>query len=81
MFEGDIYCGKKKESVEHGLGEAVVIQLAEKIENLECQIFIENVFNTPSLQKKLLENRILNTRTVRMNRKHLSKKKFLQINQ
>ena len=76
MFEADIYCGKKKKSVEHGLGEAVVIQLTEKIKNLECQIFIDNFFNTPSLQKRLLGNRILSTGTVRMNCKHLPKTKI-----
>ena len=42
LFEGDIYCGKKKGSVGHGLGEAVVTQLTEKIKNLDCQIFIDN---------------------------------------
>ena len=76
MFEGDIYCGKKKGSVEHGLGEAVVIQLTEKIKNLDCQIFIDNFFNTSSLQKKLLENRILSFGTMRMNRKHLPNTKI-----
>ena len=76
LFEGDIYCGKKKGSVEHGLGEAVVIQLTEKIKNLKCQIFIDNFFNTLSLQKNLLKNRILSAGTVRMNHKHLPKTKI-----
>lgn len=73
LFEGDIYCGKKKGSVEHGLGEAVVIQLTEKIKNFGCQIFIDNFFNSPSLQWTLLDNGILSAGTVRINRKHLPK--------
>ena len=76
LFEEDIYCGKKKGSVEHGLDEMVVIQLTEKIKHLDCQIFIDNFFNTPSLLKKLLENRILSAGTVRMNHKHLPKTKI-----
>ena len=75
MFEGDIYCGKKKGSLEHGLGEEVVIQLTKKIKNLECQIFIDNFLNTP-MQKNLLENRILSAGTVCINCKHLPKTKI-----
>ena len=35
--------------VEHGL-EAVVLKLTEKIEHIGCQVYVDNFFNSPSLQ-------------------------------
>ena len=73
LFEGDLYCGKKVGFVEHGLGEGVVLQLTQKIESLGCQVFIDNFFNSPALQKLLSEKGILSAGTVRANRKHMPK--------
>ena len=35
-----LFTGKKREGVQLGLGESVVMQLAEKIQNLQCQVLI-----------------------------------------
>ena len=72
LFEGDLYCEKKVGFVKHGLG-GVVLQLTQKIERLGCQVFIDNFFNSPALQKLLLEKGILSVGTVRPNQKHMPK--------
>ena len=73
LFEFDLYSGKKTESSEHGLGEGVVLKLTEKLKGLGCQVFIDNFFNSPVLQTKLLENETFSAGTVRSNRKFLPK--------
>ena len=60
--------------VEHGLGEAVVLKLTEKIEHIGCQVYVDNFFNSPSLQIILLQKGIYCAGTVRTNRKLLPKK-------
>ena len=60
--------------VEHGLGEAMVLKLTEKIEHIGCQVYVDNFFNSPSLQMILLQKRIYCAGTVRTNRKLLPKK-------
>jgi len=73
LFEFDLYTGKKRNQVEYGLGEGVVLQLTQAIKNLRCKIFIDNFFNSPLLQLKLLQMNIFSAGTVRSNRKHLPK--------
>ena len=73
LFEFDMYTGKKMDSNGHGLGEGVVLQLTEKINGLGCHVFIDNFFNSPVLQKKLLDNDVFSAGTVRSNRKFLPK--------
>ena len=60
--------------VEHGLGEAMVLKLIEKIEHIGCQVYVDNFFNSPSLQMILLQKGIYCAGTVRTNRKLLPKK-------
>ena len=50
LFQFDLYTGKKK-GVEYGLGEGVVVQLTEKLKNLDCEVYVDNFFNSPILQK------------------------------
>ena len=63
------YTGKKCDQVQYGLGEAVVLQLTEKIQEIGYRIFINNVFNSPALQAQLLQRKIFSAGTVRANRK------------
>ena len=53
--------------LEHGLGESVVLKLSEKIQGLYCQVYIDNFFNSPLLQWKLLQQNIQSAGTVRTN--------------
>ena len=73
LFECDLYTGKKYGLVQYGLGEAVVLQLTEKIRDIGCHIFIDNFFNSPALQVQLFQRKIFSAGTVRANRKNLPK--------
>ena len=77
LFEFDLYTGKKLGCVEHGLGEGVVLSLTEKLEGLECQIYFDNYFNSPSLQAILYGKKIFSAGTVRINRKNVPKKELI----
>ena len=46
LFEFDLYTEKKDGNIEFRLGENVVLQLTEKIQNKYCQVFIDNFFNS-----------------------------------
>ena len=72
LYEFDLYLGKKN-MVEHGLGEGVVLNLTQKIEHIGCKVVIDNFFNSP-LQIMLLEKDIFCTGTVTPSRKLLPKK-------
>ena len=43
LYEFDIYTGRK-ETTEFGLGESVVLQIAEKLNGSFCRIFFKNLF-------------------------------------
>ena len=58
LHEFDIYTGKKRGQVEYGLGEGVVLHLTEKIQHLGCKVYIDNFFNSPSLQLLLLKRNV-----------------------
>ena len=68
---------KKTGHVEQGLGEGVALSLAEQIKNLQCQVYIDNFFNTAQLQFNLLKDGISSAGTVRLNRKNLPKSEQL----
>lgn len=73
LFEFDLYTGKRTSGIEFGLGESIVLQLTKKIEGLGCEIYMDNFFNSPSLQYRLIEQNTKACGTVRTNRKHLPK--------
>ena len=74
LHECVLYLGKNTGMVEHVLGEAVVLKLTEKIEHISCQVYVDNFFNSPSLQVILLQKGIYCAGTVKTNRKLLPKK-------
>ena len=80
IFQFDLYTGKKTGHVEQGLGKGVVLSLTEQIKNLQCQVYIDNFFNTAQLQFNLLKNGIWSAGTVRLNTKNLPESKQLPNN-
>ena len=73
LFQFDLYLGKKTGYVEHGLGEGVVLYLTNSIQQLGCEVYIDNFFNSPQLQFTLLQQGIYSCGTVRPNKKKLPK--------
>ena len=72
LYQFDLYTGRKT-ATEYGLGEGVVIMLTTPLEELGCQIFTDNFFNSPLLQIKMFEKKIYLCGTVRADRKHMPK--------
>jgi hypothetical protein len=72
LYECDLYTGKKT-NVEYGLGEGVVQMLTTSLKDLYCEVYIDNFFNSPSLQESLLHKGIYSCGTVRSNRKFMPK--------
>ena len=61
----DIYCGKSEgPRNEFGLGEKIVLETV----NVLKEFFFDNYFTSSKLMKKLSDNRILDTRTVKKSR-------------
>ncbi|GBP93433.1 PiggyBac transposable element-derived protein 4 [Eumeta japonica] len=73
LFEFDLYTGKRTSGIEYGLGESVILQLTRKVEGLGCEIYMDNFFNSPLLQYKLVDQNTKACGTVRINRKYLPK--------
>lgn len=69
LFQFDIYTGKKTNK-QIGLGESVVYQLCEPLYGLDCEVYFDNFFNSPTLQLELLRKNLKACGTVRSNRKH-----------
>lgn len=65
-------CTGKKEEGEFGLGESVVFQLTERLNESFC--FFDNFFTSPSLLRKLTENLFYGISAVPQNLKLLSEK-------
>ena len=63
----------KKVYPEIGLGEGVVLMLSEPLKGLQCEVYIDNFFNSPVLQERLATLDILSCGTVRSNRKYMPK--------
>ena len=65
QYHLDIYCGKSEgPRNEFGLGEKIVLETV----NVLKEFFFDNYFTSYKLMKKLSDNRILDTRTVKKNR-------------
>ena len=67
-------CTGKKEEGEFGLGESVVLQLTEKLNESFCCVFFDSFFTSPSLLRKLTENLFYGISAVPQNLKLLSEK-------
>jgi hypothetical protein len=72
LYQFDLYTGRKMDT-EYGLGESVVAMLSKELEQLCCQVFIDNFFNSPLLQVHMLQKKIYLCGTVRVDRKHMPK--------
>lgn len=72
VYEIDLYTGKKDgNNPDVGLGEAVVLQLTEKIADSGIIIAFDNFFTSTSVMEKLHDRQIRAVGTVRTNRKRL----------
>ena len=69
LFEFDLYTRKKHGGVKCDLGEAVLLSYTKKLENLQCQVYFDNYFNSPLLQVALCLKKISGAETVHINRK------------
>ena len=70
LYEFDMYL-RKKGSIELGLGESVVLSLCQCLKDTNCYVYFYNLFTSPALMTKLLENDTYGIGTVRANRKHM----------
>ena len=70
LQEMDMYLGKKQQ-LEHSLGEEVVIQLSQKLNDTYCTLFFNNFFNSPSLVETLYQHGIYGIGTARKDHKHM----------
>ena len=65
-----------KKDIEVNLGERVVLQLPEKLEQTYCTVYFDNFFNSPMLIDKLFDKDIYVVGTVTSNRKQMSQIKI-----
>lgn len=72
LYNVDIYTGKKT-SVEHGLGESVVLQLCQPLAKKGVEVYCDNFFTSVNLLDILKQNDIMACGTIRSNRKHMPK--------
>ena len=63
----------KKEVREVGLGEGVVLTLAEKLKGTNCFLYFDNFFSSPKLIAELYDMGIYGIGTVRSDRKNIPK--------
>ena len=71
LYEFSRYLGKK-EKAELGLGERVVLDLSEKLENTHSTLYFDNLFSSPSLVEKPFDTGIYCLGTVRNDRKNMA---------
>ena len=72
LFECNLYTGQKKNrGPELGLDETVVIQLIKLIVELGSELYVDNFFNSPSLQCYLREKNMRCCCTVRPKKIHV----------
>ena len=64
---------KKEHGPELELGESIVLDLLKSIIGLGCELYIDNFFNSPTMQCYLAERNIRCCGTVRPMRKHMPK--------
>jgi len=72
LYQFDMYTGRKTDT-EHGLAESVVIMLTKALEQLCCEVFMDNFLNCPLLQVETLQKKIYLCGTVRVDRKNMPK--------
>ena len=72
MYQIDIYLGKKQ-NTEYNLDKEVVLQLTKDLEGSFCTVYFGNFFSSSILTEKLFDKNIYTIRTVRKNRKKMSK--------
>ena len=70
-----MYLGKKG-NTEFGLDESDVLSLCENLKETNCCVYFDNLFTSPLLTAKLLENGIYGIGTRRANRKYMSSLKI-----
>ena len=58
LFQFDLCTAKKTGHVQQGLDEDAVLSLTEQVKNFQCQVYIDNFFNTAQLQFNLLKRGI-----------------------
>ena len=68
LYKCTLYTGAKQDR-EEGLGESVVLSLAEPLYGSHCQLFFDNFFTSPGLIHELKKEGIYSCGTVRGNRK------------
>ena len=73
--EFEVYTGKTTcdNEVERGLGEKVVLKLAEKLKGQHYQLFYDNFFTTCNLAELLLAQQTYSIGTVRQTRRDFDK--------
>ena len=64
LYKFDIYTGGK-ETTEFRLGESIVLQLTEKLNESFRRIFFDNFFTSPLLLRKLTDNSLYGKGVVR----------------
>ena len=70
----DIYLGRKQTpEFSLSLGEETVLQLMKDLERSFCTVYFDKFFNSPKLIEKLFQKGIYGIRTVRANKKQMSK--------
>lgn len=71
LYQLDLYLGKKAENAEGNLGESVIMQFTKGFEKTGCEFYFDNLFNSPTLQYKLMRKDIKACGTVRANCKFM----------
>ena len=71
LYDFDLYLGKM-EKTDFGLGETVVLDLSQKLQNTHCRLYIDNFFNSGTLVESLFNRRIYCLGTVRSDRKNMA---------
>ena len=70
FMDMEVYVGRPsdRDTIEHGLGERVVLQLTEEFHNLNHWVFCDNFFTSPGLFNEFLSHGIYACGTVRCDR-------------
>lgn len=72
LYNVDLYTGKK-DFVEHGLGESVVLKLVQPLKKKNIEVYFDNFFTSVNLLYILKKNHIMACGTIRTNRKNVPK--------
>ena len=69
LYASDLYLGKKGKTG-LGLGETFALDLCKKLENAQCMLYFDNIFNSPALVEKVFDRGIYCLSAVRSDRKN-----------